>query len=143
MDTPRSDVVAPVSAASSPRMIENRVVLPAPFGPASPMRSSRFTCSVASANNTRSPYALLMPDRVNMNRQSRHKSLDSKAQNHREEPKLPIWRANRRGPQGTQNSQLLSSELPASCKPPTVNDHRRTIEEPYMDHTRTMRSDKV
>ena len=47
-------------------MIEKSVVFPAPFGPTSPMRSWRFTCSVASANNTRSPYALLMPDRVNM-----------------------------------------------------------------------------
>src|ERR1019366_4957419 len=113
MDTQRSDVVVPVSAGSSPRMIENRVVLPAPFGPTSPMRSSRFTCSVASANNTRSPYALLIPDRVNMSRQSRHKGLHSKVQNHREEPKLPIWRANRKGPQGTLNSQLLPTELPA------------------------------
>ena len=35
---------------------------------------------MASANNTRSPYALLMPDRVNMNRQSKLQSPESKVQ---------------------------------------------------------------
>src|ERR1035441_541149 len=89
MDTPRSDVVVPASAGSSPRMIENRVVLPAPFGPTSPIRSSRFTCNVTSVNNSRSPYALLMPDSVNMNRQFRHISPDSKAQN---QHNLAVWR---------------------------------------------------
>ena len=35
MEMPRSEVMVPVSADSSPGMIENRVVLPAPFGPTS------------------------------------------------------------------------------------------------------------
>ena len=65
---PRSTEISPLSAKSWPRMIEKSVVLPAPFGPTSPMRSCRFTCNVASANNTRSPYALRMPDKVNMSR---------------------------------------------------------------------------
>ena len=55
METPRSEEILPASADSSPRMMEKSVVLPAPFGPTSPMRSWRFTCNVASANNTRSP----------------------------------------------------------------------------------------
>src|ERR1039458_3819337 len=51
-------------------MMEKSVVFPAPFGPTSPMRSWRFTCSAASANKTCPPYALLMPERVNMKGQN-------------------------------------------------------------------------
>src|ERR1035441_6400102 len=68
--TPRSRLILPSSGDSVPRMMEKSVVFPAPFGPTSPMRSARFTCSAASANKTCPPYALLMPERVNMKGQN-------------------------------------------------------------------------
>src|SRR3974390_813663 len=67
MPTPRWEEIWPSSADSSPRMMEKSVVLPAPFGPTRPIRSSRLTCNVASANSTRSAYDFRMPDKVNMN----------------------------------------------------------------------------
>src|SRR3954462_9367465 len=63
---PRSHEILPSSADSLPRIMEKSVVLPAPFGPTKPIRSSRFTCSVASANKTRSPCAFVIPDNVNI-----------------------------------------------------------------------------
>src|SRR5438874_11867008 len=47
-------------------MKEKSVVFPAPFGPARPMRSWRFTCSDTSANNVRPPNALLSPQIVSI-----------------------------------------------------------------------------
>ena len=64
--TLRSLMTWPESADSSPRMMEKSVDFPAPFGPTSPMRSSRFTCRVTSSNNTLPPYALLISESVNI-----------------------------------------------------------------------------
>src|SRR5437899_3851541 len=48
-----SIVIWPVSGDASPRISENNVDLPAPFGPTNPMRSPRLTCSETSSKTVR------------------------------------------------------------------------------------------
>ena len=59
----RNPIVAPIfqprsslsSGRASPRINENSVDFPAPFGPTKPTRSPRFTCSEASSKRIRPP----------------------------------------------------------------------------------------
>src|SRR5688500_4922406 len=51
----------PPSGSSSPASMRRSVVLPAPLGPARPMRSCFLTCQDTSSNRTRSPYRLCSP----------------------------------------------------------------------------------
>src|SRR5688572_16299759 len=51
----------PLSGSSSPASMRRSVVLPAPLGPARPMRSRFLTCQDTSSNRTRSPYLLCSP----------------------------------------------------------------------------------
>src|ERR1019366_260880 len=60
----RSMDTSPSSAESWPRISENKVDLPAPFGPTSPMRSPRLTCRDASSKSTCAPKALVIPEIV-------------------------------------------------------------------------------
>src|SRR5262245_46141233 len=53
--------MVPSSGSSSPASILSSVVLPAPFGPDSPMRSLFLTCHDTSSSRTRSPYRLVRP----------------------------------------------------------------------------------
>ena len=59
--TPRGALTLPASGGSSPAAMRSSVVLPAPFGPISPMRSPARTSSVTSRNSVRAPWLRATP----------------------------------------------------------------------------------
>jgi hypothetical protein len=63
---PRCQVRVPSSGESSPRMILNRVVLPAPFAPTSPKRSPLRMVNATSSNRVRVPKCLARLATVSM-----------------------------------------------------------------------------
>jgi hypothetical protein len=58
--------IFPSSGEASPRIRENKVDLPAPFGPTRPTRSPRFTWSDASSKSTRPAKAFVTWEIVSM-----------------------------------------------------------------------------
>ena len=66
---PRSHSILPSSDSLSPRRIENKVVLPAPFGPTNPSFSPRIRRREISRKRIFGPKRLLRLERVSMTRQ--------------------------------------------------------------------------
>ncbi len=59
MVRPAGLTIVPPSGSSRPASIFSRVVLPAPFGPASPTRSRSSICQLTESRSTRSPKAFV------------------------------------------------------------------------------------
>ena len=59
---PAGRLIVPLSGSSNPASMRRSVVLPAPFGPQSPTRSSSETCHDTRSSRTRSPKRFVRPE---------------------------------------------------------------------------------